>query len=85
MRNALYNNINGPDELIIYLDGIINSMKNDYVKGTIPININKLRIKNNEQFYEYYYDYYTEEVVLEEGQQIEKNYYKKATEIKPFS
>jgi len=67
MRNALYNNINGPDELIIYLDGIINSMKDIY--------INNLRIKNKEQFYEYYDNYYTKKVVLKEGQNVVKEYY----------
>jgi hypothetical protein len=64
MRNALYNNINGPEELIIYLDGIIESMDNKYKKGTIPERIKFLRDSKNEQFYDYYYNFYIEVPVL---------------------
>jgi hypothetical protein len=32
LKDALYNNIDGPDELIIYLDGIINSLGENYTK-----------------------------------------------------
>ena len=45
LNNALYNNIDGPTELIIYLDGIINSLKDDdsYKPGTITSKIEILR------------------------------------------
>ena len=75
MRNALYNNINGPKELIIYLDGIIESMDNKYNKGTIPQRIKSLRDKKGEQFYEYYNDDYTKEPVLFEGQKVKHRKY----------
>jgi len=55
--NALYNNIDGPDELIIYIDAIINSI--EYNKNTI---INELIKKRRETqkipFYYYYHDKY---------------------------
>ena len=42
--NAIYNNIDGPEELIIYLDGIINCLNNNYESGSITTNIYKRRL-----------------------------------------
>ena len=52
--NALYNNIDGPEELIIYIDAIINSIKNtSYYDIEKKI---KVRRRNKEiPFYYYYY------------------------------
>ena len=51
--NAFYNNIDGPTELIIYLDGIIDSLKDDgsYKSGTITSKIKILRINKKDFFY----------------------------------
>jgi hypothetical protein len=49
--NALYNNIDGPSELIIYLDGIIDSLNNSYVSKTITNKIINLRGKKKQFFY----------------------------------
>ena len=48
LKDALYNNIDGPDELIIYLDEIINSLDGSYIKGQITekIRIRRLEIQN---------------------------------------
>jgi hypothetical protein len=84
MRNALYNNINGPEELIIYLDGIIESMNDNSIKGTIPERIKSSRdtiperIKSSrdtkgEQFYDYYDNFYIKVPVLTDN--VPKFYY----------
>jgi tRNA A-37 threonylcarbamoyl transferase component Bud32 len=55
--NALYNNIDGPDELIIYIDAIINSI--EYNKNTIIYELIKERRNNLEPkipFYHYYFN-----------------------------
>jgi len=61
--NALYNNIDGPDELIIYIDAIINSIKNnnynlisEEIKEKIKERRNNLEPKI--PFYYYYHDKY---------------------------
>ena len=50
--NAFYNNIDGPTELIIYLDGIIDSLNGSYKPGTITSKIEILR-KNKKDFFYY--------------------------------
>ena len=52
--NALYNNIDGPEELIIYIEEIINSIKNDSnnIKNKIKIRRRKKKIP----FYYYFFD-----------------------------
>jgi hypothetical protein len=64
--NAIYNNIDGPEELIIYLDGIINNLNGTYKKGDIKKEINKRRTNINKPYINYYYDGYSEE--LSEGE-----------------
>ena len=57
--NALYNNIDGPDELIIYIDAIINSIKknsNYLISEKIEERRNNLEPKI--PFYYYYHDKY---------------------------
>jgi tRNA A-37 threonylcarbamoyl transferase component Bud32 len=53
--NALYNNIDGPQELIIYLDGIINTINNTYSNQYISTQIKKRRIEKDKK-YIFYYD-----------------------------
>ena len=53
--NALYNNIDGPEELIIYLDGIINNINNTYTNQEISTKI-KERRKLKEKKYFFYYE-----------------------------
>jgi len=63
--NALYNNIDGPEELIIYLDGIINCLNNNYKLGYIKDKIYERRQKlekegiESKPYYNYYNDGYT--------------------------
>jgi len=45
LKDALYNNIDGPDELIIYLDGIINSLGENYIKGQTTEHIRNRRLE----------------------------------------
>ena len=58
--NALYNNIDGPEELIIYLEEIINSINNaSYYDIRKKIKVRRRNIKEEEkkiQFYYYYFD-----------------------------
>jgi hypothetical protein len=60
--NALYNNIDGPEELIIYLDGIINCLNNNYNPGDIKDKIYERRQKVEKEGIESkpYYNYYNE-------------------------
>jgi tRNA A-37 threonylcarbamoyl transferase component Bud32 len=55
--NALYNNIDGPEELIIYIDAIINSIKNN-INTIIYEQIEKRRKNKDIKFYYYYHDNY---------------------------
>ena len=59
--NALYNNIDGPEELIIYLDGIINSLNGTYKKGDVKKKINERRTKLEIPYINYYKSGYSEE------------------------
>ena len=59
--NAIYNNIDGPEELIIYLDGIINCLNNKYKPGDIKNKIYERRTKQKKPYYNYYNNGYSEE------------------------
>jgi hypothetical protein len=57
--NALYNNIDGPDELIIYIDAIINSIKNNnYNLISEKIKERRNNLEPKIPFYYYYHDKY---------------------------
>ena len=53
LKDALYNNIDGPDELIIYLDGIINSLDGSYIKGQISQKIRDRRLEIQNKILEF--------------------------------
>jgi thiol-disulfide isomerase/thioredoxin len=59
--NALYNNIDGPEELIIYLEGIIDTINHKYSNQQIS---NKIKERRNlkDKIYIFYYstEYYVE-------------------------
>jgi len=57
--NALYNNIDGPEELIIYLDGIINCLNNNDL-GYIKNKIYERRQKKNKPYKMFYKEGYSE-------------------------
>ena len=58
--NAIYNNIDGPEELIYYLDGIINSLNGSYKNGYIKKKIYERRLqKINKPYINYYYNGYS--------------------------
>ena len=57
--NALYNNIDGPEELIIYIEEIINSIKNASYDIENRIKVRRRNIKEEEKkipFYYYFFD-----------------------------
>jgi hypothetical protein len=49
LRDALYNNINGPYELIIYLDAIINSLRDKYSLEDIEIKNKIIQLRNKQR------------------------------------
>ena len=57
--NALYNNIDGPEELIFYLEGIIQSLVGTYKKGDIKKKINERRTKLKIPYINYFIDGYS--------------------------
>ena len=58
--NALYNNIDGPEELIYYLDGIINCLGNKYESGYIKNKIYERRTIKKIPYKMFYKEGYSE-------------------------